>query len=210
MGAAEQPWHRKAVGGLWDEIGRLQFEFLLSHGLRPDDTLLDIGCGSLRGGVHFIRYLDAEHYVGVDQDRDLLEAGREHELGEVLLREKKPTLICDADFDFSRLGRQFGFALAQSLFTHLPANQIVRCLAETEKVLVPGGRLFATFFAAPGRRWLEPIQQSSGVVTHLDSDPYHYDPDFFAWACEGSSLSVGPPLEWDHPRNQRMLVFTRS
>ncbi len=42
--------HRDMVGGMWEEIGRLQFEFLRARGLKPSHRLLDIGCGSLRGG----------------------------------------------------------------------------------------------------------------------------------------------------------------
>ena len=49
--------HRTYVGGLWDELGLLQFQFLLEMGLKPSDCLFDIGCGSLRGGRHFIKYL---------------------------------------------------------------------------------------------------------------------------------------------------------
>jgi hypothetical protein len=37
--------HRSYVGGQWDVLGKLQFEFLLQRGLRPDDILLDIACG---------------------------------------------------------------------------------------------------------------------------------------------------------------------
>jgi hypothetical protein len=62
-------WHRKAVGGLWDEIGRLQFDYFVSQGLVPHHRLLDLGCGSLRGGVHFIAYLDPDRYSGVDRSR---------------------------------------------------------------------------------------------------------------------------------------------
>lgn len=42
--------HRIAVGGMWDEIGKLQFEFMVKQGLKPHHKFLDIGCGSLRGG----------------------------------------------------------------------------------------------------------------------------------------------------------------
>ena len=28
--------HRDLIGGLWEELGELQFKFLLSAGLRPD------------------------------------------------------------------------------------------------------------------------------------------------------------------------------
>jgi hypothetical protein len=48
--------HRAYVGGLWEEIGRLQFEFLLRQSLAPSDCFLDIAGGSLRGGVHSINF----------------------------------------------------------------------------------------------------------------------------------------------------------
>src|SRR3989449_5135255 len=72
--------HREAVGGLWDEIGQLQIDFLVSQGLMPHHRLLDIGCGSLRGGVKMIRYLDVGHYAGVDLHESLINAGYEIEL----------------------------------------------------------------------------------------------------------------------------------
>lgn len=51
-------YNRGSVGGLWEEMGQRQLEFLVEQGLGPCDDLLDVGCGSLRGGVHFIRYLE--------------------------------------------------------------------------------------------------------------------------------------------------------
>lgn len=36
--------HREPVGGMWEEIGRLQFDFLIQNGLKPDHKLLDVGC----------------------------------------------------------------------------------------------------------------------------------------------------------------------
>ena len=69
-------WHRRAVGGMWEEIGKLQFNFLVEQGLKPGHFLLDVGCGRLRGGIHFIRYLEPEHYFGIDISKVLLAAGR--------------------------------------------------------------------------------------------------------------------------------------
>lgn len=39
---------REKVGGLWEQLGSLQFEYLVRNGLEPHHFLLDIGCGSLR------------------------------------------------------------------------------------------------------------------------------------------------------------------
>ena len=105
---------------------------------------------------------------------------------------------------------RFDFALAQSVFTHLPVNTIMRCLAEVERVLEPGGRLFATYFENLGPRLgTGPHDAAEGITTHCDADPFHYDPDVFRWAVEGSSLECEVLGDWGHPRNQRMLAFTK-
>ena len=42
--------HREFVGGIWEVMGKLQFDFLVKQGLRPNHVFLDIACGSLRAG----------------------------------------------------------------------------------------------------------------------------------------------------------------
>ena len=46
--------HEGAVGskthGSWLKIGQMQFDYLVSHGLKPDMRMLEIGCGNLRAG----------------------------------------------------------------------------------------------------------------------------------------------------------------
>lgn len=49
-------WRGK-VGGMWEEIGMLQFQFLVAQGIRAEHRLLDVGCGCLRGGIHLTGYL---------------------------------------------------------------------------------------------------------------------------------------------------------
>ena len=205
-------WHRRAVGGMWEEIGQLQFEFLVGQGLRPEHYLLDMGCGSLRGGVHFIKHLEPGHYFGIDRNASLLAAGQS-ELERAGVTGKRPTLATRDDFAAVNLGQSFDFAIAQSLFTHLPFNSIVRCIAEVGRVLEPGGRFFATFFASPGPRLrTEPVSITSDIATNvwLDRDPYYYDPALFSWLCEGSDLVCEHYGEWGHPRSQQMLVFTKQ
>jgi len=119
----------EAVGGRWEEIGKLQFDFLLDIGLQPHHRLLDIGCGTLRGGRHFIKYLDAGNYSGMDISPRAIEYGRqlvEHED----LSEKQPRLLVSRnknlrfkEFD----GEVFDYLLAQSVFTHLKSEHIEEC-----------------------------------------------------------------------------------
>jgi SAM-dependent methyltransferase len=209
---APRNWHRGAVGGMWEEIGQLQFDFLVGQGLTPEHYLLDMGCGSLRGGVHFVKYLEPGHYFGIDRNPKLLAAG-ESELERAGVMGKRPTLEARSDFVATDLGQSFDFALAQSLFTHLPFNTIVRCIAEVGRALSPGGRFFATFFANPGPRLRTdpiPIKSDITIPVRLDSDPYFYDPALFSWLCEGSDLVCDYHGDWGHPRSQEMLVFTKQ
>ena len=140
--------HREAVGGMWDEIGALQLDFLRAQGLAAPHRLLDVGCGALRGGVHFVRFLDPGGYHGLDVNPSLIAAG-ERELVDAGLADRGAHLIVDDRFAVSRFGQRFEFALAVSLFTHLAMNSIVRCMVEVAKVLAPSGRFFASWFEAP-------------------------------------------------------------
>lgn len=78
--------------------------------------------------MHFIRYLEPMHYFGIDRRKRLLDVGREVKLPLHNLVEKRPTLVQMEDFGFERLGQKFQFALAQSVFTHLPINKMIPCL----------------------------------------------------------------------------------
>ena len=205
--------HREAVGGLWEEMGRLQFDFLVGQGLQPHHKLLDIGCGSMRGGRHFVAHLDPGNYFGVDRDAMLLSAGKSGLAAQGLLA-RKPVLREIAGFDFSKLGTDFDFLLAQSVFTHLDLNSIMRCLVNASRTLAPGGRFFATFFVSrAGFSSLEPIRQPTRdgreVVTHCDRDPYHYAPSTLEWLAQNAGLHCRYIGDWSHPRNQMMLEFSR-
>ncbi|MBA3543824.1 MAG: class I SAM-dependent methyltransferase [Chthoniobacterales bacterium] len=200
--------HRKMVGGMWEEIGRLQFEFLRAKGMKPSDRFLDIGCGALRGGLHAIAYLEAGHYCGLDSNRSLIEAGR-RELKLAALEEQTPRLALNEQFELGLFEQQFEYLLALSVFTHLFANHIVRCLVEVRKVLAPGGRFFATFFLAPAKAHLAPIiHQPGGVTTHYDRDPFHYSVDEIAAMAGLAGLAIELIGDWNHPRAQQMVIFS--
>jgi SAM-dependent methyltransferase len=203
-------WHRAAIGLPWEPMGRLQFDFLVAQGLEPHHYLLDVGCGPLRGGVQYMAYLEAGHYFGVEKQAPLLEAGRDIEIPRSGVADKRPTLVVMNDFDFRKLGRTFDFAIAQSVFTHLPINSIIRCLVRMDEVLAPGGRFFASIWENPGKNDLEPVQQRPDIVTYSDRDPFHYDFAAFEWMCTGTGLVPEYVGEWNNPRNQKMLVFTKS
>jgi ubiquinone/menaquinone biosynthesis C-methylase UbiE len=198
--------HRNYVGGFWEEIGLLQFEFLKNHGLNQESSLLDIGCGPLRGGIHFIHYLNTSNYTGIDINNSMLNAGHS-EIQKHSLSDKNPQLIYDDAFNFKLANKTFDFALSISVFTHLPINMIVRCLVNLKLVLNKRGKCFATFFQAPNSAYLKPIEQLKNIITHYDKDPFHYSFDEITYMARLADLHVEYIGDWNHPREQMMVVF---
>ena len=85
-----------AIGGLWEEIRALQFEFLIKKGLQPQHRMLDLGCGTLRGGRHFIRYLQPGNYYGIDISRKAI-AFADQLIQQERLTDKSPHLLVYAE-----------------------------------------------------------------------------------------------------------------
>ena len=141
--------HRGAVGGRWDTHGEHQLNFVKSQGLKPDGTLLDVGCGPLRAGRHLVDYLDAGNYYGIDANLSLIQAGYDVELTDEQ-RDRLPVgnLRANDRFD-GDFGVFFDMALAQSVFTHVSLNHIRLCLYRTARVMRPGGKFYATFYERP-------------------------------------------------------------
>src|ERR1700761_941027 len=111
--------HRAYVGGLWETLGTLQFRFMIEQGLEPHHVLLDVACGSLRGGVRFIPYLERGGYLGIEMQQRLIDIGIEKELGRKLYTLKRPEFVTSDRFEFDQFSMQPDFAIAQSLFSHL-------------------------------------------------------------------------------------------
>ncbi len=144
--ASRSQQHRRYVGGLWEELGKLQVDFLAEQGLRPHHQFIDVGCGSLRAGRLLVDYLEPRHYYGIDINVDVMKAGYDHELTDEQ-RSRLPlvNLRCTDRFD-ADFGHPFDMAIAQSVFTHLSLNNIRLCLFRLAKVMKPGAKFFATFF----------------------------------------------------------------
>lgn len=191
--------HRSYVGGRWDEVGKLQFDFLVGRGLTPQHRLLDIGCGSLRAGVHLIPFLNAGQYMGIEKERDLVAAGIERELGMELLFAKRPTLIISDDFGFELANFRPTHALAHSVFTHLPASTVAECFSKLHRVLDPEGVFFATFFEA-ARPVLNPN-------TAHDHRMFAYSRAEIMDFGARSGWTAARCRDWQHPRGQVMFEY---
>lgn len=203
--------HRSVIGGRWDEIGRLQLDTLIAYGLVPEHYLLDVGCGSLRGGIHFVQYLLPEHYYGLDMNETLLDAGYDVELASLGLQARLPRyhLVSTASFDMSSFTIPFDRAIALSLFTHLPLDVIRVCLERLAPKMAPGGVFHASFFESPaGQLSSEEVwHERAGGFTFAGSDPYHHRFRDFEYLAEGLPWDVEYVGDFDHPRGQRLINF---
>lgn len=197
--------HRGFVGGFWEEIGQLQFEFLKAQGLQPHHRLIDIGCGALRGGIHFIRYLKPQCYYGIDLNESLIRAAQQ-EVIKNDLTVKQPRLWANEQFAFREFNTQFDYAIAISLFSHLEMNSILRCLVEIKAVLQ--GKFFASFFQAPTDFHFTPItHERGGITSYFNDNPFHYSVDEMQWLAARAGLKATLIGDWQHPRNQMMLCY---
>ncbi|MFI9587545.1 class I SAM-dependent methyltransferase [Streptomyces sp. NPDC052236] len=133
-----------AVGGKpshdrWLAIGQMQYDYLVGHGLTPQDRVLEIGCGNLRAGWRFIQYLEPGHYVGIDISPDILIEAKKT-LVRYGLQDKMAHLtpVDNLTLDFLPDG-WFTVVHAHSVFSHSPLEVIDECLANVGRVLAPGG-----------------------------------------------------------------------
>jgi SAM-dependent methyltransferase len=206
--------HRNIVGAMWDEMGQLQLDFLKSQGLQPDHKFLDVGCGSLRAGVKIIPYLDPNNYYGIDAEKQLLDKGYSTELKLAGIEDRlsRDHLYCSRLFKHERLDDGIiNFGICNSVITHLPINFLRICLENTARYFQVGGKLFITFFEVPiSERFSDPWTNPKGIKTTGFRDPYHYYAADMLYAAERSSWSARYIGDWNHPRGQNIIEYTRQ
>jgi len=152
-----RPSERHAMVGaadLWAMKRRFQFEFLTKHGLKPGDRLMDMGCGTLRGGIPLIDLLEPGHYVGVESRPEVLDEARK-ELAEAGLEDKRPVLIQEADPAKVNVDEPVDYLWAFSVLIHFSDEILDACLGMAARVMAPGGRFYANVQIGErnDRRW---------------------------------------------------------
>lgn len=188
-----------AVGGLWEEMGQLQFDFLVTNGLQPQDRLLDIGCGTLRGGRHFINYLNAGNYSGIELSPKALEYG-EWLVEQEGLSGKQPRLLVsrNKDLKFNEFdGEVFDYLLAQSVFTHLKSEHINECFQHIGRIMDQASIFFFTF-------------NEGSKYKQIGRKDFCYPFSFFQSLAKQYGFDLGDrSRDYPHPRGQHMAVVLK-
>lgn len=139
--------HHSNYGEPWAG-GHDVFEFLAeSSHLSPNSRVLEIGCGTLRVGLHFIRYLNPEHYHCLERDELSLMAVFRYELPSHGLLRKRPLILRGEDMDFTKFGSDVMYDLiyASAVFLHVPDKLVWVALERLVSKLNPyDGRIFVS------------------------------------------------------------------
>ncbi|KAI3820365.1 hypothetical protein L1987_07911 [Smallanthus sonchifolius] len=139
--------HHSNYGEPWAG-GRDVFEFLAeSSQISPESRVLEIGCGTLRVGLHFIQYLNPEHFHCLERDELSLMAAFRYELPAHGLLQKRPLIVKGEDMDFERFGSGFDYDLiyASAVFLHMPDKLVWVGLERLVGRLKPlDGRIFVS------------------------------------------------------------------
>jgi ubiquinone/menaquinone biosynthesis C-methylase UbiE len=140
-------------------MGRRLFRILIDvGGLRPDDRVLDVGCGPGRVARGLVGYLSpAGSYEGFDVVPEAIAWCRRKiaprhpnvRFTHVDIRNdmyNPQGAIEPSKFVFPYRDDEFDFAFLFSVFTHMLPADVDRYLGEIQRVLRPGGRCLMTFF----------------------------------------------------------------
>ena len=192
----------------WDAVGKLQFDKLVDEGLKPEHKLLDIGCGMLRAGKRLIPYLNTGNYYGVEKNQGHINSGKTWLIGEDITTEGSHISV-NENFNFAfDESPKFDFIIAHSLFPHLQKRDIEVCLRNAKEVMADGCKFFATFFE--GEVGTITWDKTDKVtITHDGQDPYHHKFEVLSDLAKEVGLVAEYIGEWDHPREQRLLMFRK-
>lgn len=191
---------------VWKYTREFQFQFLLDQGLQKTDTLMDVGCGTLRGGIPIIQYLNTGNYYGMDVRDHVLDEGRK-EIKAAKLEDKKPNLISFDHFSEVDVEAQFNVMFAFSVLFHLEDKIAESCFQFVAKSLAKHGVFYANVNMADFEdgNWVEfpVVFRSQEFYNNLAAK------NGMEVLVMGSMLELGHDTKKNSDTQQIMLKFTK-
>lgn len=147
------------VGGDYRKVGEEFFRYFVElAGLRPHESVLDVGSGSGRMAVPLTVYLSDEGaYEGFDISAEAVRWCRERitasfpnfrfQVSDIYNAAYNPQGKYPAsEYRFPYADHTFDFVFLTSVFTHLLQRDMEHYFSEIARVLKPGGRCLITYF----------------------------------------------------------------
>jgi cyclopropane fatty-acyl-phospholipid synthase-like methyltransferase len=192
---------------MWDMKRDYQIYFLKEMGMKPEHTVMDMGCGVLRGGIPMIDYLNEGNYYGFEVRDHVLKEGVE-ELKEAYLEHKNPVLLSENAISDLNIEAKFDYMWAFSVLIHMTDDIVLECLKFAAEHLKDTGAFYAnvTKEEPKGNAWLE------FPVLHRSIEEYAK----FAEQAGLCVKSIGQLKDLGHNTNrpeqdaQHMLKFTKE
>lgn len=182
----------------FDEMAEWQFELMKDNGLEPENTLLDFGCGVLRGGINFIDYLETGNYTGADISLKTLIHGYKR-LHDENLGSKNPKIINNDGVSFDEFDEQYDYILAQSVLTHLPPKRFKEFFENIEKVMHKDTVIIAT---------VNTSNTMNEIKTRVRKTSWIYPMEHLHTLFEEKGFQA-ELLEANHPNNQGVMRITK-
>lgn len=149
---------QQAVGGSFEVVGILERELLIQHGLRQQDYVIDVGCGSGRLAKPLADYLQGQ-YLGLDIVPALVDYARG------LVNRPDWRFELSQDFTIPEQDNQADMACFFSVFTHLRHEETYQYLREAKRVLKPTGKIIFSFLEFPNPHHWGVFQSNVASVT---------------------------------------------
>ena len=142
----------------FEETGKEFFNYFKQIGnLKPNETVLEIGCGIGRMALPLTNYLTDGRYEGIDIVEEGIDWCRKNisakypnfrfqlaDIHNALYNPKGTENAAGYRFPFE--DKTFDFVFLTSVFTHMVLPEVDNYVAEISRILKKGGRCFATFF----------------------------------------------------------------
>lgn len=148
-----------AIGDGYEAVGKEFFHYFISFGeVKPEEKILDVGCGCGRMAVPLTMYLHKPgYYRGFDISREAIDWCKKNitsayphflfEYADIFNKEyNEQGVIASKKYTFPYADNTFDFIFLTSVFTHLLPEDMEHYFSEISRTLKSGGRCLITFF----------------------------------------------------------------
>ena len=199
-----------AVGGLWDTVGPLQYNYLLKENLKPEHKLLDVCCGSFRVGRFLINYLEKNNYFGFDANSELINAGIKNVLNQLENLDDKINIpnqirtlkIDENSIDYENIYEKMDFIWIHAVADHIEPKIFFDHLCKMSKIMHKSTKMYVTIFLDEND--VEVMSRGWGT-TYKNKEYWHHTVEFVEKNIVNFLEIKEVDKDYDHPLGLVML-----